>query len=160
MFHKSKRGPHFINATTLNIYLWKFGAVSILKVYDAALIFSVMMAHRDNLCSRKTRCAPRGQVTARNNPGGPYHPVRPRPDPRTLSCPEISFEPRTRGWLHATNNVHERRSSAQRPGDSQKRSGEVPRRPCGVEARPPGPIISFEPRTRGWLAKANTGLLG
>ena len=88
MFDKSKRGPHFINATTLNIYLWKFGAVSILKVYDAALIFSVMMAHRDNLCSRTTRCAPRGQVTARNNPGVPLppyetqarppHPILPR----------------------------------------------------------------------------------
>ena len=100
-------------------------------------LFSAMMAHRGHLCSQ----TPESQVTARNNLlGSPDHPVGPRPDRRALSRPVISFEPRTRGWLHGAINVHELRGGAQRPGDSQKRSVEVPRRPCGEEARPPGPI--------------------
>ena len=72
--------------------------------------------------------------------GVPDHPVGPRPDPRALSRPVISFEPPTRRWLTEAINVHEGCGGMQRPGDGQKRSGEVPRRPCGAEAGHPGPI--------------------
>ena len=73
MFDKSKRGPHFINATTLNIYLWKFGAVSILKVYGATLILTLLRedgSRRPSMFMNDS-VVPRGQVTAGNNPGGP-----------------------------------------------------------------------------------------
>ena len=97
---------------------------------------------------------PRGHVTARNDLWeSPHHPVRLRPDPRALSGPVISFEPPTRRWLTGVIYVHKRRGGAQRPGDGQKRLGEVPDHP--VRPRPDpraisGPVISFEaPTLRG-----------
>ena len=43
---------------------------------------------------------PKGHVTARNIGGRSLDdPVGPRPDPKALSRPIISFEPRTWGWL-------------------------------------------------------------
>ena len=41
VFGKSKRGPHFINARTLNICLWTFDAVSILNVYETAVTYMI-----------------------------------------------------------------------------------------------------------------------
>ena len=40
MFDRSKRGPDFINATTLNI-CWTFDAVNILNMYEAALTYMI-----------------------------------------------------------------------------------------------------------------------
>ena len=47
MFDRSKRGPDFINATTLNICLWTFDAVSILNVYEVALTYMISMNTND-----------------------------------------------------------------------------------------------------------------
>ena len=108
--------------------------------------------------------APRGQVTARNDPGEvPDHSVGPRHDPRALSGPVISFEPPTRRWLSEAIYVYEGRGGAQRPGDGQKRSGEVPDHPLRPRPDPraiSGPVISFEAPTRRWLSEAINGLLG
>ena len=61
-------------------------------------------------------------------------------------------------------HLYERHSGAQRLGDSQKRSGGggSPDNPVGRRHIPRAlshPVISFELRTRGWLAEAITGLL-
>ena len=47
MFGRSKRGPDFINATTLNICYWTFDAVSILNVYEAALTYMISVNTND-----------------------------------------------------------------------------------------------------------------
>ena len=75
--------------------------------------------------------APRGQVTARNDPG------RSPPPP---SRPVILFEPRTRLWLHGAINGLLGQDALEDRGDHRKGSGEVPGPPCGADARPPGPI--------------------
>ena len=87
--------------------------------------------------------APRGHVTARNDPGEfPHHPVGLRPDPRALSGPVISFEPPTRRWLTGAIYVHECRGGAQRPGDRQKRSGGGPRTTLWGKGPTPGPYLA------------------
>ena len=119
MFDKSKRGPHFINATILNIYLWKFGAVSILKVYGAALILTLLRedgSQRPSMFMNDS-VAPRGQVTARNDPGRS----------------PVTLEPRTRGWLtEAINGL----VGLEDKGDYRKCSGRSPDVPVGLRSVP------------------------
>ena len=43
----SKRGPEFINATTLNICQWTFDAVSIINVYETALTYMISVNTND-----------------------------------------------------------------------------------------------------------------
>ena len=122
------------------------GAIS--QLWDMRGSCDLLTLHRDDGSQRpsmfkKAMVAPRGQARARNDPGrSPHDPVGPRPYPRALFRPPISFESRTRGWLHEAIYVHERHGGAQRPGDSQRRSGEVPPRPCWAQALAPGPVSS------------------
>ena len=70
---------------------------------------------------KKAMVAPRGQATARDDPGR----LPPRPcgaqalAPGPIS-PPISFEPPTRGWLSEAIYVKEGHGGAQRPGNSQR----------------------------------------
>ena len=107
-----------------------------------------------------SRMAPRGQVTARNHLGRSRDdPVGPRLDPRALSCPIISFEPRTQRPLMVW--------WAQRPLGTQRTIGNTQgRSPDDPVVLRPDPralsrsVISFEPRTRGWLTEAINALVG
>ena len=97
-------------------------------------LFSAMMAHRGHLCLQRPgdRQKRSGEV--------PDDPVGWRPVPQALSCNVISFEPRTRRWLAEAITGLLGQEALEDKGDYRKGSGEVPRRPCGAQARPPGPV--------------------
>ena len=85
--------------------------------------------------------APIDRVTARNILGrSPEDPVELRPDPLALSRSVISFKPRTRGWLSEAIKGLVGPEALENTGDYRKHSGEVARRPCGAQPRPPDPI--------------------
>ena len=72
----------------------------------------------------------------------PDYPVGPRPIPRALSGLVTLFEPSTRGALAEAINGLLGQEALEDKGDYWKGSREVPRPPCGTQARPLGPVSS------------------
>ena len=87
----------------------------------------------------------------------------PSPDPRGLSRLVTLFEPPTWGWLREVINGLMGHEALGDKGDYREGWGEVPRPPCGAQARTPAlsrPVTLFEPPMWRWLPEAINGLLG